>query len=136
MKSYGHHLKNTLLGLLFGIPTGCAVGGLILIPLTLAVDPGQFEVVGAIIWWVAMGSLLCIVFCIPVGLFFGAPVGAFLFRMAWANVWTAALAGCVPGFVAWVIYSDVSQGVYPFLYGLPIAISTYWFAKRRLMWLQ
>lgn len=136
MKSYWYCFERMLWGLLFGIPLGCAVATLAFFAVFFVLDPNATKsVADSALRLLVMASVAGMV-CLPIGLIFGAPVGALLFRKGRANYWTAATAGLCPALLALVVDADQESwmftAMFPVVFGLPVALLTYWFAKRRI----
>ena len=133
MKAYWFCLKHTWVAVLFGTIAGCAIIAIPHLLFGFATVQKPFENLGVIFGrsavFISIGALICL----PFGLIFGAPIGAWLFHRGWANPWTAGGVGCVPGFGWWALASDPGALVFPLLFGVPVALSTYDFARRRLV---
>lgn len=133
MKSYRHCFQQMLRALMFGIPLGCGIVGLPWILLGFATDPNPLDNLVAVLAKAAIVGGIAGLISLLLGMFYGAPVGAWLFCKGWANAWTAAAAGCLPGLGFWAITSQFETAIFPILFGVPVAVSTYHFAKRTLL---
>lgn len=133
MKPYWFCLKQMWVAVLFGTIAGCAIVALLFLLFALATEPQPFENLGAVLGMSTIFVFFGDAICLALGLLFGAPMGTWLFHRGWANPWTAGGAGCIPGLGWWAFVSDPGALVFPLLFGLPVALSTYNFARRRMV---
>lgn len=136
MKNYWRYFEQMLLALLFGIPVGCVAGAILLFSAFSFFDSSVTDSLADLPAKLAITSLVAILVCLPFGLLFGAPTGAFLFRKGWANPWTAAAMGVCPGLLVWFVSAESEGTAFSTIltapFGVSVALSTYWFAKRRI----
>ena len=136
MKDFWRYFEQMLLALLFAIPLGCVTGALLFLATFSLIGGNEGRSFVEQLQVLTTTSLFAVLVCLPFGLFFGAPIGAILFRNNWANPWTAAAAGLCPALLALVFVADQEGGVLsamiPAFFGLPVALLTYWLARGRI----
>lgn len=120
------HLHPILAGLVATI-FGSLAGGLVLNTIWLSGEEiTAAKIIGGTLAVTIYGSLLAI----PFTFLFGMPIYALLKRLGYANLFTAALFGAVPG-VAWVNFTH-SSWLDPALFnGISIALTYHVLRQRR-----
>ena len=99
-----------LLALLFGIPVGCLTGALLFLVTFSLIGGNEGRSLVEQLQVLTMASLVAVLVCIPSGLFFGAPIGAFLFRKGWEIPLAAAAAVLCPALLALVVFQIKRAG--------------------------
>lgn len=130
MEKFSRHLAYSLLSSLAGLPVGCAAGGFLLGLYLFLTESAQLAHILELVWLVFFIAIVAIFVGIIPTFLYGAPLYALLSKYGWANGFTAFVVGLVPGAVA--LLKEPNMGGFFLLFGTCVAVSTHFFAKRRL----